>query len=93
MAQTTAVRLTLRGRVHGVSFRDFAQRQAGHIGLVGYVRNVPDGTVEVVAEGRPSDLLHFIEELMEGPPQARGTAVDTEWLTPTGGFAEFSIRD
>ena len=92
MAHSTAVRLLLGGRVQGVNFRDFAQRQADLLGLAGYVRNTPDGSVEVVAEGRRSVVVHFIEELMTGPPGAKVISTETEWLEPSGAYPDFSIR-
>ena len=93
MVHSAAVRLVLRGRVQGVNFRDFAMREAGVMGLTGYVRNMPDGSLEVTAEGRRSVVLHFIEELMSGPPGAKVIATDTEWLEPSGAYPDFSIRD
>jgi acylphosphatase len=92
MPENASVRLTLRGRVQGVSFRDFTKRLADRLGLVGYVENMADGTVQAVAEGRRSSMGGFIEALMAGPPQARVSSVDTEWLPPTGAYADFSIH-
>jgi acylphosphatase len=91
MPKAAAVRLSFGGRVQGVNFRDFTRREAANFGVVGSVKNMPDGTVLVVAEGQRPDLLHFIEVLMSGPPRAVVNSVDTQWLDPSGAYAEFQI--
>jgi acylphosphatase len=58
----------VRGRVQGVGFRYFALREAGYLGLDGYVANERDGSVHVVAEGPVSVLDELLERLREGPP-------------------------
>jgi acylphosphatase len=70
------VRLRLYGSVQGVGFRFFAARQASRHGLVGYVRNLPDGAVEVEAAGEGPALEAFRGELAEGPPYARVQKVE-----------------
>jgi acylphosphatase len=91
MSKAAAVRLSFGGRVQGVNFRDFARREAANFNAVGYVKNMPDGTVRVVAEGQRPDLLHYIEVLMSGPPGAIVNSVDTEWLSPSGAYTDFRI--
>ncbi|PVV84285.1 acylphosphatase [Dehalogenimonas alkenigignens] len=86
------MRLIFGGRVQGVNFRDFTRRQAEEHHLVGCVRNLEDGTVQVIAEGQRPDILHFIEQLMSGPPHAAVNSVDTQWVMPSGDFTDFSIR-
>lgn len=58
----------VRGRVQGVGYRVFALREATRLGLAGYVANLADGSVEVVAEGPADDLDALEERLAEGPP-------------------------
>ncbi len=65
----------IRGEVQGVGFRWWAKRQADALGLRGTVRNLADGTVEVVARGDTETLEHFRSLLHEGPPAARVEAV------------------
>ena len=66
--QPLAARLYLvRGRVHGVGFRDFTQRAATGLGLTGYVRNRDDGRVEVYAAGPPDKLSELAGALHQGP--------------------------
>ncbi|XUX00070.1 MAG: acylphosphatase [Dehalogenimonas sp.] len=91
MSKKAAVRLSFGGRVQGVNFRDFTRREAADFKVVGYVKNMPDGTLEVVAEGQRPDLLHFIEVLMSGPPGAIVNTVDTQWIEPTGAYSDFRI--
>ena len=66
----TATRYLVRGRVQGVGFRWFVWRQAERLGLRGWARNLPDGTVEVVAEGPAESLARFAEALGRGPSAA-----------------------
>lgn len=63
----------IRGRVQGVGFRWFVQREAGELDLRGWVRNTEDGEVEVVASGSPDDLNELRSSLRRGP---RGARVD-----------------
>lgn len=65
----------VRGRVQGVGFRWWAQREAERAGIVGSVRNLEDGGVEVIARGRPDALMTFEEALRRGPPMADVEAV------------------
>lgn len=71
-----AVRWLVTGRVQGVGFRWFVHRHAIDLGLVGWVRNLPNGDVEVVAGG-PTDALAKLEErLWKGPSMARVASVE-----------------
>jgi acylphosphatase len=70
-------RWIIRGRVQGVGFRWFVTSEAERLQLGGYVRNLPDGSVEVVSRG-PEDALATLEaRLRRGPPAARVEAVET----------------
>lgn len=82
----------VHGRVQGVSFRYYTQRQARGLGLTGYVRNQWDGTVEVVAEGPRTDLQELLAWLHTGPRAAFVTQVDSKWLSPARGFNRFEVR-
>ncbi len=82
----------VHGRVHGVGFRDFTQRRAAELGVTGWVRNQPDGTVEAVAEGDKETLERFIAYLWRGPSSARVVRVESDWHAATGRFSGFSIR-
>ena len=69
------VRLMISGRVQGVGYRWYAREQARSLGVRGWVRNVPDGTVEVAADADADVLAHFVDRLRIGPPGANVAAV------------------
>jgi len=77
-----AVRLLLRGRVQGVSFRYFTLRLARRLGLAGRVRNLPDGEMEVEVAGEAAKLEEFKAAVRQGPPGAAVTAMREEPLRP-----------
>ena len=82
----------VHGRVQGVNFRYFTLRRADELGLVGYVRNRWDGTVEVVAEGEEGKLKRLLEYLRVGPRAAWVREVEVRWSTPGGQFTRFEVR-
>jgi acylphosphatase len=86
------LRAVVAGRVQGVGFRQFVQREATHLDLAGYVRNRPDGTVEVVAEGVQEALGVFVDRLRQGPRSASVSSVGVDWLAATGEFRFFNVR-
>lgn len=91
MSGGARLRAIVRGRVQGVGFRWFVEREARGLGLYGWVRNCPDGSVEVVAEG-PADLLDRLAvALAIGPAGADVTGVEAHREPATGAFASFSI--
>ncbi|ARA93036.1 MAG: Acylphosphatase domain-containing protein [Bacteroidetes bacterium] len=86
------VHLRVHGRVQGVGFRAYTARQARALGLTGWVRNEPDGTVQVVAEGDPSVLAAFVEAVRSGPGTARVDRVEESWSEGRGGYDGFQVR-
>ncbi len=80
------------GRVQGVFFRQSTEGRARDLGLVGWVRNLPDGRVEALAEGDPAALDLWLAFCREGPPAARVERVELRWEEPTGEFERFEIR-
>jgi acylphosphatase len=81
------------GRVQGVGFRDYVQRQAVRRGLTGFVRNRDDGrSVEVVAEGDDSSLSKFVDTLRNGPGMARVDDVDLRMSDEAAEFSRFSVE-
>ena len=86
------VHLVVRGRVQGVYYRATTQKKAIELGLVGWVRNRADGTVEVVAEGDREALEKLIEWCRVGPEGAHVTYVDANWEYYEGEFTEFTIK-
>jgi acylphosphatase len=92
MADLASLQATVYGYVQGVFFRAFVLRQASELGLTGYVRNSPGGTVEVVAEGERKKLEELVSHLKVGPPAARVEKVVTRWSEYTGSYSSFNIR-
>jgi acylphosphatase len=85
-------RLLISGRVQGVGFRWFAIERASVEGITGWVRNLPGGEVEVVAEGDAEAMERFERALRQGPGRARVDDVAVDILTPTGRLASFTAR-
>ena len=91
--QKARMRAIVKGIVQGVGFRYFTVYQAQRIGgITGYVRNLRDGNVEVVAEGEREKLEQLLAQLRKGPTGAHVTGVDVFWENPTGEFTNFGIR-
>ena len=88
------VRLDARvtGRVHGVGFRYFAYREAQALGLVGWVANQADGSVQCVAEGPRDRLEALLERLRDGPPASIVEGVSAAWMPSTGTYGIFGVR-
>lgn len=85
------VRVLVSGRVQGVGFRAFAQRQADRLGIDGWVRNLPDGRVEALAAGEETAVAEFVEALRRGPLIARVAGVEVAEAPddrPAPGFAQ-----
>ena len=87
------VQLFVRGRVQGVFFRASAQREAKRLGLTGWVKNRPDGAVELLAEGEEDALKELIGWANRGPGSARVDNVDVRWRSFTGDYPDFRITD
>ena len=86
------LRAIVHGRVQGVNFRAYTARQAVELGLTGWIRNLPDGTVETVVEGPAKQLDKFKAYLHIGPPYATVTDVVTTRETATNQFKDFRVR-
>ncbi len=82
----------VKGRVQMVMFRDFAQRTAKKLGLVGFVKNLDDGAVYAVAEGEEKLLARFLADLKEGPIFSKVKEITEKWSEPRGEFENFKIR-
>lgn len=79
------------GKVQGVRYRTFVQESATELGLVGQVRNLSNGTVEVVAQGLPDTLKEFVEYLNEGSLLAKVDTVSVDWRSVSATYTEFSL--
>ncbi len=87
-----AYRYLIRGRVQGVGYRYFASREAESLGVAGFARNLPDGGVEVIAEGAEDVLAAFEARLREGPAFAAVASVEREAIPPREAEKGFHIR-
>src|SRR5262249_10918359 len=84
--------LGIEGRVQGVGFRFSALDEARRLGVTGWVRNTADGDVELLAEGDEGCLRRLATWCHAGPPGARVTHVEQQWLAFSGAFDSFRIR-
>jgi acylphosphatase len=89
--QEKAIRLQIYGRVQGVGFRYYAQKEAQMQGLRGFVKNRPDGSVYIEAEGSTDQLEAFILWCETGPAWARVSKVEKQWI-PLQGHQGFAIQ-
>ncbi|MBY8336194.1 acylphosphatase [Alteriqipengyuania sp. NZ-12B] len=87
----TARHLILHGRVQGVFYRDWTVETARSLGLTGWVRNLPDGTVEAHLEGEETALGRMIDAMHDGPPRASIDRIDQRDI-PAEGFDRFERR-
>jgi len=87
-----ARRYVVRGRVQGVGFRWFVEREAHILGIAGWVRNNHDGSVEVLAQGTRDQLSGLHSRLREGPRAARVDAVEVSNASLTVGLISFRIE-
>ena len=90
--QVAARRFLVRGRVQGVGFRWFVEREAYILQIAGWVRNNPDGTVEVLAQGTRDQLAGLRSRLHEGPRAARIDDVEVSEAEPIPGLTSFQVR-
>jgi acylphosphatase len=79
-------RIVVRGKVQMVGFRAFVVRMARRVG--GTVRNLPDGSVECIAEGPQIDVDELIERMGEGPTASRVDSADVSWEIPSGNYTD-----
>jgi acylphosphatase len=87
-----ARRFVVRGRVQGVGFRWFVEREAHILGIAGWVRNNTDGSVEVLAQGTRDQISGLRSRLREGPRAARVDAVEELDARPAAGVSSFRIE-
>lgn len=92
LAKPARTRVLIEGRVQGIFFRAYARDQAAQLKLAGWVRNLPDGSVEALVEGPIDRVEAFINWCHSGPPNARVTAVKIERQEYRGEFQTFSVR-
>ena len=87
----SAVHMIAHGRVQGVCFRFFVRDLASSTGVKGWVKNLPDGTVEIHAEGEKGALFDFIKEVKKGPYLGYVSELTTDWVTTDNKYSSFNI--
>ncbi|HEY9880757.1 MAG TPA: acylphosphatase [Leptolyngbyaceae cyanobacterium] len=87
-----SMRAIVHGRVQGVGFRYYTQQEALRLGVTGYVRNLPNDTVEIVVEGADSQVDALLAWAHQGPPTALVTQVEISDQAVGGNFSSFSIE-
>ncbi len=90
--QTKSVFLVIGGRVQGVGFRYFASYKAAELHITGWVKNTPDGKVEIEAEGESQNLETFVDWMKIGPARAVIRKFSVSEITPPHNFTNFNIR-
>ncbi len=91
MDQNVRAHVIISGRVQGVFFRAETQKAAGRIGVTGWVRNRPDGTVEAVFEGDASRVDEVLDWCWNGSPMSKVSEVQVAWETFAGEYDTFSV--
>lgn len=91
MLQKVARKFVIRGDVQGVGYRFFGQRAAARHQVVGYIRNLPDGSVEAHVEGALNSIEDFKHDLSTGPRYAVVANIEEIDLEPTGEYSSFRI--
>ncbi len=84
--------LVIKGLVQGVFYRASTQETALKLGLKGWVRNLPDGSVEAVFEGPSEKVRNAVEWCRQGPPGASVSQIDEKWSDYTGEFRGFGVK-
>ncbi len=90
--QVVRARGRVTGRVQGVWFRASTREEATRLGLVGWVRNLTDGSVRLEAEGSRRAVEELLAWCRQGPPLARVTGVEVEWIPAQGEEGTFSVE-
>ena len=86
------VNIFVSGLVQGVFFRSETRARARELGLFGWVRNLPDGRVEILAEGEKEKLEKLVEWVKRGPDSARVDGLEIDWQEYKGEFKNFEIK-
>lgn len=89
---TTRVRVRIEGRVQGVFFRSSVEDRAAGLGVTGWIRNTPDGSVEAEFEGESSAVDELLDFCRQGPPRARVEQVHVQELDPVQEERGFRVR-
>jgi len=92
MGDNARVHIIVHGVVQGVFFRSTTAEKGLSLGLTGWAKNLPDGTVEIISEGEKEKLERLVEWSKKGPPSAVVTSIDVNWEEPKNEFETFNVR-
>ncbi len=84
--------IIVSGMVHGVGYRSYVKNYAKEIGLKGFVKNLRDGRVEIVAEGYEKQFQTFMQLLRKGSWGAKVKNIEVDWKEPTNEFQDFTVE-
>ncbi len=79
------------GKVQDVFFRAFAEKKAAEFSVTGYAKNLPDSTVEVVAQGDEEKVKLFVQAISAGPEEAEVESMNVSWGKPSADYPDFHI--
>ncbi|MBD3384732.1 acylphosphatase [candidate division KSB1 bacterium] len=83
--------IIVKGRVQGVGFRHFARVQAKQRGLVGMVKNLSNGNVEIYANGKEEAVREYLNTIRQGPVSADVSDVDSDWQESSNTYDDFKV--
>lgn len=86
-----SIHLYISGKVQGVNFRYFTKQKADVLGVTGWIKNLDDGRVEIMAAGKQDKLNQLIEWCKQGPSPAHVTGVELKWQDVTNKYSDFTI--
>ncbi|KPJ72958.1 acylphosphatase [Parcubacteria bacterium DG_74_1] len=92
MSEKSRIRIFVSGSVQGVFFRSQTKNKAEELGLFGWVRNLTDGRVEILAEGEREKLEKLVDWARKGPDSARVDGLQIDWQEFKGEFEDFEIK-
>lgn len=92
MVESERLHAIVKGRVQGVGFRYFVRQHAQSLGVTGWVRNLANGDVEVLAQAQKPALEDLLKALGDGPPGSSVSDIQVEWGQATGEFIGFAAR-
>ena len=92
MAEKIRAHIFITGLVQGVFFRQITSQKAKNLGISGFVRNLPDGRVEAVFEGKKDRVEKMVEWMKEGPKYAKVDGREINWEEYKGEFNDFEIK-
>ncbi|HDP69524.1 MAG TPA: acylphosphatase [Actinobacteria bacterium] len=85
-------KVKVEGRVHGVYYRSYTKDIAENVNVTGWVKNLSDGSVEMVLEGDEDDVREVIRWSYQGPPAAKVVNVTVNWENYSGEFEDFKVK-